>query len=45
MLNEFSVRIRYPDNTIYLTKDELETCIHIAHGFREYAIKTIGIKE
>lgn len=23
MLNGFSVQIRYPDNTIYLTKDEL----------------------
>ncbi len=45
MLNGFSVQIRYPDNTIYLTKEELETSISISQEFRDFAIKTIGIKE
>lgn len=45
LLNGFAVQIRYPDNTIYLTKDELETSINISQEFRELAIKTIGIKE
>jgi HEPN domain-containing protein len=45
MLNGFSVQIRYLDNTIYLTKEELETSIAISEEFREYAIKIIGIKE
>jgi len=45
LLNGFSVQIRYPDNTILLTKDELEISINIAQKFRELAIKTIGIKE
>jgi HEPN domain-containing protein len=45
ILNGFSVQIRYPDNTIYLTKDELETSINISQEFRELAIKTVGLKE
>ncbi len=44
-LNGFSVQIRYPDTTIYLSKDELQNCILISQEFREYAIITIGIKE
>ena len=45
LLNGFSIKIRYPDTTIYLTKDELETSIKISQEFRDFAIKTIGIKE
>ena len=45
LLNGFSVQIRYPDNTIFLTKVELELSINIAQEFRVLAIKTIGIKE
>ena len=45
ILNGFSVQIRYPDTTIYLSKDELQNCILISQEFREYAIITIGIKE
>jgi hypothetical protein len=45
MLNGFSVQIRYPDTTIYLTNEELEMSIKISQEFREFAIKTIGIKE
>jgi hypothetical protein len=45
VLNGFSVQIRYPDNTIYLTRDELETSITISQEFRDFAILTIGIKE
>ena len=44
-LNGFSVQIRYPDNTIYLTKDELETSINISQSFRDFAVKTLGISE
>lgn len=35
LLNEFSVQIRYPDTTIYLTKVELETAIKISREFRD----------
>jgi HEPN domain-containing protein len=45
LLNGFSVQIRYPDNTIYLTKEELKLSINISQQFRVFAIKTIGIKE
>jgi HEPN domain-containing protein len=45
LLNGFSVQIRYPDHTISLTKEELETSISISQEFRDFAIKTIGIKE
>lgn len=45
MLNSFSVQIRYPDATIYLTKDELETCIEISQDFRSFAMITIGIND
>ena len=40
------IAIRFnPDNSIYLTKEELETSISISQEFRDFAIKTIGIKE
>jgi HEPN domain-containing protein len=45
LLNGFSVQIRYPDKTIFLTKEELESAIQISQDFRDFAIKTIGIKE
>ena len=45
LLNGFSVQIRYPDNTIYLTKEELEISINISEELRNFAIKTIGIIE
>ena len=45
LLNGFSVQIRYPGRTIYLSKEELETSIRITQSFRDYAIKIIGIKE
>jgi len=45
LLNGFSVQIRYPDNTVYLSSEELETSISIAQDFRDYVIKTVGIDE
>ena len=45
LLNGFSVQIRYPDKSIYLTKEELETSITITQEFRDLAIKIIGIKD
>jgi HEPN domain-containing protein len=45
MLNGFSVQIRYPDSTIFLTNEELETSIMISQEFRDLAIKQIGIEE
>ena len=44
-LNGFGVQIRYPEQTIHLTKDELETAIEIAQEFREFTINMIEIKE
>jgi HEPN domain-containing protein len=45
LLNGFSVQIRYPNQNIYLSKEELETSINIAQEFRSLAIKIIGIEE
>lgn len=44
LLNGFSVQIRYPDKTIFLSNEELATAIEIAQDFRAFAIKSIGIK-
>ena len=44
LLNAFSVQIRYPDKTIHLSKEELETSIAIAQGFRDFAINLCGLK-
>ncbi len=43
LLNGFSVQIRYPDKTVYLTKEELETSITIAQEFRDFTIISIGL--
>jgi HEPN domain-containing protein len=45
VLNGFSVQIRYPDNTVYLTTEELELSIAISEVFRAFAVNTIGITE
>ena len=45
LLNGFSVQIRYPDKSIYLSKEELETSIQLAQEFRDFAVRTIGIIE
>lgn len=45
LLNGFGVQIRYPDKSIYLTKEELEKSIQLAQDFRTFAIKTIGLVE
>jgi len=45
LLNGFSVQIRYPDKTIYLSKEELATAIEIAQDFRVFAIDLIRIKD
>ena len=44
LLNGFSVQIRYPDKTIFLSNQELETAIAISEEFRSYACGIIGIK-
>ena len=43
LLNGFSIQIRYPDKTLFLTKAELEESIAIAEEFREFAINIIGL--
>jgi HEPN domain-containing protein len=43
LLNGFSVEIRYPDQIIHLTEDELKTAISIADDFRQFAISVIGL--
>ena len=45
LLNGFSVQIRYPDKTIYLSNEELATAIDIAQDFRAFAVELIGIKD
>lgn len=45
LLNGFSIQIRYPDNIIFLTTEELESALNISADFRNFAIEIIGIKE
>ena len=45
VLNGFSVQIRYPDNTIFLTNEELEFSINTSQYFRDFVIKLLGIIE
>ena len=45
LLNGFSVQIRYPDKTIYLSNEELATAIEIAQDFRAFAVELAGIKD
>ena len=42
-LNGFSIEIRYPDQIIHLTEDELKSAISIADDFRQFAISVIGL--
>ncbi len=42
LLNGFSVQIRYPDKSIYLTKEELEISIQTAEDFQAFAKSTTG---
>lgn len=42
-LNGFSVEIRYPNQFIHLTEDELSSAISIAADFRQLAVKIIGL--
>ena len=44
LLNGFSVQIRYPDKTIFLSKQELEIAIAISDEFRSFACGIIGIE-
>ena len=43
LLNGFSVEIRYPDQIINLTEDELKSAISIADDFRQFAVSIIGL--
>jgi len=45
ILNSYSVQIRYPDKSIYLTKEELKSSIEIAQEFRTFALNTLKINE
>ena len=45
MLNGFSVQIRYPDKTTFLSKEELQVSLNIAQDFRAFALERIGIIE
>ncbi len=45
LLNGFSVQIRYPDKSVFLSKEELEISISIAQDFRAFAMERIGITE
>ena len=45
LLNEFSVQIRYPHWTIFLTKEELEIAIDVSQYFRDFLMQILDIKE
>jgi HEPN domain-containing protein len=42
ILNGFGVVIRYPDQTINLTKEETENAIHLSETFRSFVINIIN---
>ncbi len=44
ILNGFSVEIRYPDQIIRLTDDEVKSAISIADDFRQLSITITGLK-
>jgi HEPN domain-containing protein len=43
-LNNFGVQIRYPNKTVKLTKEELETAIQISEEFQSLSHEIIGLK-
>ena len=43
-LNNFGVQIRYPNKIIKLTKEELESAIHISEEFRAFSEDLIRFK-
>ena len=43
-LNEYSVKIGYPNKVIFLSKEELESAIKIAEFFRDFVMQQIGIE-
>jgi HEPN domain-containing protein len=43
-LNNFSVQIRYPNKIVKLTKEELETAIHISEEFQLFSLELTGLK-
>jgi HEPN domain-containing protein len=44
ILNGFCVQIRYPEKTIYLSKEELESSLAIAQDFRDFTIMIVGLE-
>jgi len=42
LLNGYSVEIRYPDQIIHLTDDELKSAISVADDFRQFALLIIS---
>jgi len=43
--NKFSIQIRYPDITLFLSKQELGLSIKLSVKFRTFAINIMGIVE
>lgn len=41
LLNNFSVQIRYPNISLFLTKEQLETAITISENFRKFVMSII----
>jgi HEPN domain-containing protein len=44
-LNEYSVEIRYPNQIIFLSNEELKSAISIADEFREICFGILGLKD
>lgn len=44
-LNNYAVQIRYPNDIVKLSKEELETAIQIAEEFQLFSLKLIGINK
>jgi len=45
ILNEFSVQIRYPNSSIYLTNNELKEAIEIAENFRNFILEILELND
>lgn len=43
MLNNFAVEIRYPNQTIHLTREELVDAIKIAEEFRDFVVEFLQL--
>jgi HEPN domain-containing protein len=42
LLNSFSVEVRYPNQTIHLSREEIEYAISVSENFREFILQILS---